>query len=228
MLTSTASPVHPHGRGEHSVRGGVVFAVVGSSPRAWGTLALQNVHHHQVRFIPTGVGNTRQPCQKAVTSSVHPHGRGEHCAATRTARADSGSSPRAWGTPRGTGHAGRAGRFIPTGVGNTCAARRWAMGATVHPHGRGEHKKIALPYLIAVGSSPRAWGTPPTPAGSCALPRFIPTGVGNTSRPVKKESEDSVHPHGRGEHGMRWMLILTLNGSSPRAWGTPFPPIYTG
>ena len=50
--------VHPHACGEHGEQEDRARAVIGSSPRMWGT------HQHRVmriprdRFIPTHVGNT--------------------------------------------------------------------------------------------------------------------------------------------------------------------------
>ena len=51
--------VHPHARGEHVT--GLMNATLyhGSSPRTWGTLALDRLDPPVARFIPTHVGNTR-------------------------------------------------------------------------------------------------------------------------------------------------------------------------
>ena len=72
------TPVHPHGRGEHTLRTAQLESVRGSSPRAWGTHAGSAPSAVRRRFIPTGVGNTRQPAGGWMGSAVHPHGRGEH------------------------------------------------------------------------------------------------------------------------------------------------------
>ena len=123
--TATSAPapsttaVHPHGRGEHDADQGALEHFAGSSPRAWGTPILRSHTMDRVRFIPTGVGNTQMPYVQSRHRPVHPHGRGEHCAASPRATPAFGSSPRAWGTPhRGHGQ-GLRHRFIPTGVGNT-------------------------------------------------------------------------------------------------------------
>ncbi len=55
---SEEDPVHPHMRGEHLRSGHIKARIVGSSPHAWGTLALDGVLHPHERFIPTCVGNT--------------------------------------------------------------------------------------------------------------------------------------------------------------------------
>ncbi|CCH51592.1 hypothetical protein BN8_00523 [Fibrisoma limi BUZ 3] len=48
--------VHPHERGGHPGKAGLQLAVVGSSPRAWGSYGVQVGHGVQGRFIPTSVG----------------------------------------------------------------------------------------------------------------------------------------------------------------------------
>ncbi|ENO79094.1 hypothetical protein C664_05166 [Thauera sp. 63] len=53
--------VHPHGRGEHQSESGFSDADGGSSPRAWGTPDSPHVPGPEIRFIPTGVGNTLPP-----------------------------------------------------------------------------------------------------------------------------------------------------------------------
>ncbi len=50
----------------------------GSSPRVWGTLRLELARLDQMRFIPTGVGNTLIQDALDMPLAVHPHGCGEH------------------------------------------------------------------------------------------------------------------------------------------------------
>ena len=96
------STVHPHVRGEHIVQPDGKLHRAGSSPRAWGT-PHQHCHRAQEpRFIPTCVGNTRPSAMMLAAIAVHPHVRGDHCCSRTLVRCCSGSSPRAWGTPRVT------------------------------------------------------------------------------------------------------------------------------
>ena len=217
---ASAGLVHPHGRGEHV---GLAYQgeyTRGSSPRAWGTLALVSRHDGLIRFIPTGVGNTARRSRPAGRWTVHPHGRGEHLRQIMRVPGWRGSSPRAWGT-RGNPTRNRArGRFIPTGVGNTppgCGARQQG---SVHPHGRGEHCTPGAARLRGLGSSPRAWGTRQSGRQPGARRRFIPTGVGNTRNRHTRRHAPPVHPHGRGEHSKGHINSTKSTGSSPRAWGT--------
>ena len=194
--------VHPHGCGEHRSEAIAERGGDGSSPRVWGTRQRLNAHGGNARFIPTGVGNTLPARRGLMCPSVHPHGCGEHDNHAIDALRYAGSSPRVWGTLHAKmgGHQKR--RFIPTGVGNTCKAKTPPLAPAVHPHGCGEHTTLFKGALANAGSSPRVWGTlaPLPPPALCW--RFIPTGVGNTIRNLRRGNPFAVHPHGCGEHGM--------------------------
>ena len=194
-------PVHPHARGEHVLWLLKVGSPCGSSPRSWGTPTQAGCRGEVNRFIPTLVGNTNTHRVLCVLVAVHPHARGEHNWVSSAIAANSGSSPRSWGTPRGLVRARKAGRFIPTLVGNTVELARLQDRTSVHPHARGEHavRCAALPCLA--GSSPRSWGTLRAPPAVATDSRFIPTLVGNT--PAALAGADFS------------------GGSSPRSWGTP-------
>jgi len=114
--------VHPHVRGEHGAALYGRRGFSGSSPRAWGTRCRCRMRDDVARFIPTCVGNTRWNMRSSMCLTVHPHVRGEHRGACRGCVSCAGSSPRAWGTPGWACPARRAGRFIPTCVGNTVTA----------------------------------------------------------------------------------------------------------
>ena len=152
-------PVHPHTCGEHgSLRAGVI-ADDGSSPHPWGTRPARGRYQHLRRFIPTPVGNTRQPRESRRAIAVHPHTRGEHRMASRMSRRMAGSSPHPWGTRKPTPAACLHRRFIPTPVGNTGCAETLGSAASVHPHTRGEHVvQYSVPPSNS-GSSPHPWGT---------------------------------------------------------------------
>ena len=104
--TSACRPtVHPHACGERI--NGLIQGITGrgSSPRMWGTEALQHVDDVSSRFIPTHVGNG--------SSSSMP------------SRQIIGSSPRMWGTDALQERAGFLDRFIPTHVGNGPSTPSW-------------------------------------------------------------------------------------------------------
>ena len=109
-----------------------------------------------------------------------------------------GSSPRAWGTQEGDVNK----KNIQT-VGSS--PRAWG---TRSAHGQPLDNRNA-------GSSPRAWGTPGLYSWYPVKfwPRFIPTGVGNTS--VARLSllpGLPVHPHGRGEHARGLQILFPAGG----------------
>ena len=166
------------------------------------------------------MGNTAPTPWASRPQTVHPHARGEHRLISPRATPSSGSSPRPWGTLRPRGPAQRAGRFIPTPVGNTSFKATAAALLTVHPHARGEHRRGFLGHQGKRGSSPRPWGTRHGARSALLGCRFIPTPVGNTTGRTAAPLRHSVHPHARGEHFEYLWRAYGPNGSSPRPWGT--------
>jgi len=77
---------------------------------------------------------------------------------------------------------------------------------------------------LRIGSSPRAWGTPPAPRLSASAARFIPTCMGNSRSRRLAPIIPSVHPHVHGELPVQRGCQVAGDGSSPRAWGTPQVP----
>ena len=57
-------------------------------------------------------------------------------------------------------------------------------------------------------------------AGSLKIFRFIPTCVGNAILAPHSGTSISVHPHVCGERFSACFTISSINGSSPRVWGT--------
>ncbi|EYB69783.1 hypothetical protein DEIPH_ctg002orf0130 [Deinococcus phoenicis] len=216
--------VHPHPRGEHKPRRGPGRPAAGSSPPTWGTPLDGLPRVEKIRFIPTHVGNTWGNRWPRRWRTVHPHPRGEHALLAVLGRRLGGSSPPTWGTRRHH-HPGPGGRrFIPTHVGNTTPA--WTRGTTrsVHPHPRGEHPPTAEILQLGFGSSPPTWGTQGLEGQQCPWVRFIPTHVGNTAMMALETACAAVHPHPRGEHGLRDARLQAGGGSSPPTWGTRSGP----
>ena len=152
---------------------------------------------------------------------VHPHASGEHMRARPRQCGCNGSSPREWGTLSSGGVAATINRFIPTRVGNTFFLRFAAIFAAVHPHASGEHGLRMIEGMFFPGSSPREWGTRDASGALAAVPRFIPTRVGNTINLRPRYTSSRVHPHASGEHIFVIMRCPLRVGSSPREWGTP-------
>ena len=173
----------------------------GSSPRARGTqLPIERVCP-ATRFIPACAGNTHCYYHYRIRTAVHPRVRGEHQGVSVTEGADTGSSPRARGTPRGSRSCGSKLRFIPACAGNTSTGRRAHRPAAVHPRVRGEHSSNVGRVTVHAGSSPRARGTRRNDRGGLVLRRFIPACAGNTTCTSAMPTGGTVHPRVRGEHG---------------------------
>ncbi len=197
--------------------------IIGSPPLAWGTLPHRGVADARVRFTPTRVGNTSRSSAPRSRRPVHPHSRGEHRGAVCFEQVPCGSPPLAWGTRVVQDQAGLGGRFTPTRVGNTEGPYASSRSLAVHPHSRGEHAWSRMKQAWEDGSPPLAWGTPRHRGGGMAGGRFTPTRVGNTADSQAQLAGNAVHPHSRGEHEKRRIVILRTIGSPPLAWGTLIP-----
>ena len=125
-----------------------------------------------------------------------------------------------WGTVIETEKKYTINRFIPTHVGNRNSGRYTRYPKPVHPHACGEQAIGWRTPDNHNGSSPRMWGTGQASKRHRFHDRFIPTHVGNSAgRPVGTCSF-TVHPHACGEQSLLSQASTTLNGSSPRMWGT--------
>ncbi len=189
----------------------------------WGTPHRVDEAARLGRFIPTHVGNTPALAAPIPRSPVHPHACGEHQVVVVAVLAQTGSSPRMWGTRRRAETRPAEPRFIPTHVGNTNRAPRTHAPFPVHPHACGEHFRASWFAEIEPGSSPRMWGTLTIRGRVPGCVRFIPTHVGNTYRFGGRSLDPSVHPHACGEHKKLVPTALGVAGSSPRMWGTHLP-----
>jgi len=134
-------------------------------------------------------------------------------------------------------------RFIPTGVGTTFKnlvrkqqlsgssprvwgplswALPWRTVQSVHPHGCGDHLTFPVEATSALRFIPTGVGT--TSRASSAIlfaHRFIPTGVGTTPAAAGSDGRRFI-PTGVGTTSATAFLILPPTGSSPRVWG-PLP-----
>jgi len=147
----------------------------------WGTRPANGSIGSSFRFIPTHVGNTRHKERFGGLGGVHPHACGEHFFDYELFRNCYGSSPRMWGTQPLRDIEREINRFIPTHVGNTSLRPKRVSILPVHPHACGEHSIESRSNPVAVGSSPRMWGTQGRKPSTEHTARFIPTHVGNTT-----------------------------------------------
>ena len=173
-----ASSVHPHTRGENGTLDRWPAAPSGSPPHAWGKLPKTGNAEVDLRFTPTRVGKMHDATLPAWEGTVHPHTRGENCAAAGTGRRHAGSPPHAWGKFSCAVPPRILRRFTPTRVGKMPRCGHMRQMFPVHPHTRGENC-LTEEYAVEFdGSPPHAWGkchggnVPPVRT------RFTPTRVG--------------------------------------------------
>src|SRR5437660_1062725 len=116
--TDSATPVHPHARGDDDAPLIGMTLPGGSPPRAWGRQRRRRRRALDPRFTPTRVGTTGN----AGGEMWWPPG----------------SPPRAWGRQCPDDVAGWTARFTPTRVGTTRTRPAPTDRPAVHPHARGD------------------------------------------------------------------------------------------
>ena len=166
------------------------------------------------------MGNASRPLPKMWRTAVHPHVHGERIDNQRRDRRRCGSSPRTWGTLHPDIKPYLKLRFIPTYMGNARENTPADPSGSVHPHVHGERGCTPIPIAYACGSSPRTWGTHLQDCMRFVSARFIPTYMGNARRQPWIRPSATVHPHVHGERKRSAVSEKSLDGSSPRTWGT--------
>jgi len=136
-----------------------------------------------------------------------------------------GLPPRPWGNHLRHIHHDTHIRFTPTPVGKSAAAWGAGWGGAVHPHARGEIKRVLYAGPRHDGSPPRPWGNLHKAPQKPILLRFTPTPVGKSWSPSAPAAWPPVHPHARGEIFAASKANHWLYGSPPRPWGNHDAPI---
>ena len=92
------SSVHPHGRGDNSVPITAPYATQRFTPTGVGTISGRSAFQLLEDGSPPRAWGQSYPKEpKSITSSVHPHGRGDNDAGPSVKHSANGSPPRAWG-----------------------------------------------------------------------------------------------------------------------------------
>ena len=102
--------------------------------------------------------SVREPEDKNLDLTVHPHPRGESITRKVPKFSFPGSPPPAWGKPAYNLDYGLRLWFTPTRVGKARLQPRLRPAAVVHPHPRGESWGSLAYGQPAYGSPPPAWG----------------------------------------------------------------------
>ena len=113
----TRTPVHPHLRGDRSMRRETLSKIAGSPPLAWGSPSQSNTRRLHLRFTPTCVGIADRGRHSDSASRVHPHLRGDRCLFLPLSVSSCGSPPLAWGSQLTAWRSHMTRRFTPTCVG---------------------------------------------------------------------------------------------------------------
>jgi hypothetical protein len=197
---------HPHVRGEKPLHLLATKNRFGSSPRAWGKAGGNRLDLLLVRIIPTCVGKSCCWGCGAGWGTDHPHVREEKNLYLHSKCEGLGSSPRAWGK---------------------ASAQCHKVGAVRdHPHVRGEKAQKIVSTSETFGPSPRAWGKGKSHRPGIPPSRIIPTCVGKRHHEHVRIYCTTDHPHVRGEKHSNRTLPISVDGSSPRAWGKGRSPRY--
>ena len=210
---------HPHASGESSDKANRFVDICGSSPREWGKLFPGVDPWCRRRVIPTRVGKAWDVLTATGITTGHPHASGESSPPSGFSAAHTGSSPREWGKPSGTGCGRKLPRVIPTRVGKAMPDSSFQSVMSGHPHASGESRDVDRAPVVAAGSSPREWGKPLPLIFRLNRLRVIPTRVGKALRGDQRIYHIPGHPHASGESYLRTWPFTTAVGSSPREWG---------
>ncbi len=215
----TATPVHPHTRGDISHLHDGAWYISGSPPHAWGHCYWVGASISLCRFTPTRVGTFRIGVSQLRGRAVHPHTRGDIVIRLYLRPRRIGSPPHAWGHYTVINLVRRGVRFTPTRVGTLDDRLAQKLLDTVHPHTRGDIDVPLWVYRHAPGSPPHAWGHSRILLILLLVLRFTPTRVGTFYRKRSSKLSPPVHPHTRGDISPVGLGSILTAGSPPHAWG---------
>ena len=191
----------------------------GPPPHTWGQLDTTPRAVHCMRSTPTYVGTIQTTLPTTMTSSVHPHIRGNNAIDMSSMRPGSGPPPHTWGQRGHDGHQAAAGRSTPTYVGTTPSPTPCPAQRTVHPHISGDNVSWTAFVVVLSGPPPHTWGQPGS-LHPLRLPRrSTPTYVGTTRCGVRPPGTLPVHPHIRGDNLSNGAQRSNYVGPPPHTWG---------
>ena len=110
---------HPHACGDKFLSVKFPITGIGSSPRVWGQVILDEIECTIIWIIPTRVGTSCCHCISIYTIRDHPHACGDKFSIAVIQNDNVGSSPRVWGQDVRFRFAPRRDRIIPTRVGTS-------------------------------------------------------------------------------------------------------------
>ncbi len=210
--------------GEYGLVLNKMLVSVGSPPYAWGILALLCHLIQLVGITPICMGNTLWIISNGCPLRDHPHMHGEYRHSFYFWLELLGSPPYAWGILSASCHGRGRTRITPICMGNTSTSSFFTSPNRDHPHMHGEYFNQELFNSAKVGSPPYAWGIRPSLSLGAYPLRITPICMGNTVKVNQPLSRLRDHPHMHGEYKLLPMVVVTLLGSPPYAWGIRIPP----
>ena len=88
-----------------------------------------------------------------------------------------------------------------------------------HPHAYGDKNNLLEVVTFNRGSSPRVWGQGVPTVISLGRDRIIPTRMGTSLYDYLLCFHKRDHPHAYGDKYLLMILVILMEGSSPRVWG---------
>ena len=173
-------PAHPRVCGENAVAAGAAASAAGSSPRVRGKRSRRNPRRYRSRLIPACAGKTKMTPMPTRSRWAHPRVCGENLAASKSAWAWMGSSPRVRGKRLLPSHSRNRGGLIPACAGKTDARGTQDKPSEAHPRVCGENCCCFLEEGCCGGSSPRVRGKRTTSAQPTEALGLIPACAGKT------------------------------------------------
>ncbi len=197
--TSRTRPVrdHPRTRGEQAVdRAEPAVPQLGAIPAHAGS-------RH-------GCGPTRS------SPRDHPRVRGEQCRASSSLRGERGPSPHARGAVRADDVLAPGVGIIPACTGSRTNRPDRPCSVRDHPRVHGEQCLLSLLVGVVWGSSPRARGAVPPPAGPRPERGIIPACTGSSELAEGLITMARDHPRVHGEQEWSWWPRRSRRGSLER------------
>ena len=179
-----------------------------------------------MRIIPTRMGTSEAEWRRKYIDRDHPHAYGDKFLYVYRKEYLIGSSPRVWGQGDKKWGLGQSPRIIPTRMGTRITCWKSLLSTGDHPHAYGDKACLLLYPYHNQGSSPRVWGQVTTSTDTPGRDRIIPTRMGTSLYDYLLCFHKRDHPHAYGDKYLLMILVILMEGSSPRVWGQVYYDMY--
>ena len=173
------------------------------------------------RIIPAHAGQTMACTPSMPNLSDHPRACGANDIPDVSGFATTGSSPRMRGKQRHANYRKICERIIPAHAGQTRLTALTPYPTSDHPRACGANRGALPVGLRLVGSSPRMRGKRFHLKDSFFRCRIIPAHAGQTTVALRMRRHRPDHPRACGANSTSFVMVLLVDGSSPRMRGKP-------